>query len=373
MITIIEAKTKKQLKEFIKFPFQLYKDNPYWVPPLISDEMEAFDQNKNPVFKNAEAYFYLAYCNNKIVGRIAAIINWDEVRQLGKKKTRFGWFEVIDDVEVTELLIGKVTELGLKNHMDHIEGPMGFSNLDKVGCLTEGFDQLSTAIGWYTPPYYVTHFEKLGFKVEKKYIESEFSFEGVAYEPIKKAADLVKKRYGFKSINFTNTKEIEPYVDRMFELFNKTYVKLQSFVAISKDQIDYFKKKYIPFVNPEYIKFVEDINGDIIGFAIVMPNYAYAQQAIKGKLFPFGFLKMLHAKKNNKEAVFYLIGIAPEYQSKGVTAVIFEEYHKVFTTRGITKCIRTPELEENMAIQNLWKNFNPKITKKRCTFSRSIS
>lgn len=372
MITIIEAKTKKQLKEFIKFPFQLYKNNPYWVPPLISDEMETFDKKKNPVFKNAEAYFYLAYSNNTIVGRVASIINWDEVEQLSRKKTRFGWFEAIDDIEVTKLLIEKVTELGTKKQMDHIEGPMGFSNLDKVGFLTTGFDQLSTAIGWHTQPYYINHFEKLGFQVEKKYIESEFSFDGVPYEPIKKASDLVKKRYGFKSINFTNTKEIEPYVDRMFELFNQSYVKLQSFVVITKDQIDYFKKKYIPFVNPEYIKFVEDANGNIIAFAIVMPNYAPAQQAIKGKLFPFGFLKMLQAKKNNKEAVFYLIGIAPEYQSKGVTAVIFEEYHKVFTKRGVTKCIRTPELEENVAIQNLWKNFNPIITKRRCTFSRSL-
>ncbi|OWP83811.1 GTP cyclohydrolase [Flavobacterium davisii] len=372
MITIIEAKTKKQIKEFIKFPFQLYKNNPYWVPPLISDEMETFDKNKNPVFKNAEVHFYLAYLNNEIVGRVAAIINWDEVEQLGRKKTRFGWFEVIDNIEITKQLIEKVRALGLKNQMDHIEGPMGFSNLDKVGFLTEGYDQISTAIGWYTPSYYIKHFEELGFKVEKKYIESEFSFHEVAYEPIKKASDIVKKRYGFKSINFSNTKEIEPYVDRMFELFNKTYVKLQSFVTINKDQVNYFKKKYIPFVNPEYIKFVEDINGNIIAFAIVMPNYAPAQQAIKGKLFPFGFLKMLQAKKYNKEAVFYLIGIAPEYQSKGVTAVIFEEYHKVFTKKGVTKCVRTPELEENAAIQNLWKNFNPKITKRRCTYSKDI-
>ncbi len=176
MITIIEAKTKKEIKEFIKFPFQLYKNNSYWVPPLISDEMETFDKKKNPVFKNAEAYFYLAYLNNQIVGRVAAIINWDEVEQLGRKKIRFGWFETIDNLEVTKILIEKVTELGLIKQMDHIEGPMGFSNLDKVGFLTEGFDQTSTAIGWYTPPYYITHFEQLGFKMEKKFIESDFSF-----------------------------------------------------------------------------------------------------------------------------------------------------------------------------------------------------
>lgn len=372
MITIIEANSKKLLKEFIKFPFKLYKNNPYWVPSLISDDLETFDKTKNPVFENAEAYFYLAYRNNEIVGRVVAIINWDEVEQLGKKKTRFGWLDVVDDIEVTRALLAKVFELGKLKKMDHVEGPMGFSNLDKVGCLTEGFEEVSTAIGWYNPPYYKDHFETLGFRVEKKYIESEFPFSNIDNVPIAKAASLIKKRYGLTPVNFTSTKAIVPYVDRMFALFNESYAKLQSFVAISPRQIDYFKKKYIPFVNPEYIKFVEDKEGNVIAFGIVMPNYAGAQQQIKGKLFPFGFLKMLHAKKYNKEAVFYLIGISPEYQSKGVTAIVFDEYYKTFEAKGIVKCIRTPELEENNAIHNLWKNFNPIIHKKRCTFIKEI-
>ena len=372
MIKIVEAHTKSLIKEFVKFPFSLYKDNPYWVPPLIQDEMDSFDKTKNPIFSNAEAYFYLAYKDNKIVGRIAAIINWDEVEQLGKKKTRFGWFDTIDDVEVTKALMEKVYELGKKNQMDHVEGPMGFSNLDKVGLLIEGYDELSTAIAWYNHPYYNNHLEQLDFNIEKRYLESDFSFDNVDFAPIKKAAAIVKARYGYKSITFKNTKDIVPYVDRMFELFNDTYAKLQSFVAISQNQIDYFKKKYIPFVNPEYIKFVEDTEGNIIAFAIVMPNYAHAQKQINGKLFPFGFLKMLNAKKNNKEAVFYLIGIAPEYQSKGVTALIFEEYYKTFNEKGVTKCIRTPELEENHAIHNLWKNFNPRINKRRVTYSKPL-
>lgn len=372
MITIVEANSPKLLKEYVTFPFKLYKDNPYWVPPLISDELATFNKKENPAFQSAEAYFYLAYKNNEIVGRIAAIINWDEVRLLGKKKTRFGWFDVIDDLEVTKALLEKVTELGRKNNMEHVEGPMGFSNLDKVGLLTEGFDQLSTAIGWYNYPYYVTHLEKLGFQTEKKYIESEFKFDNVPHEPIQKASELIKKRYGYKTINFKSTKEILPYVDEMFALFNESYAKLQSFVAINQTQIAYFKKKYIPFINPEFIKFVQDAENKIIAFAIVMPNFAQAQQQIKGKLFPLGFLKMLNARKNSKEAVFYLIGISPEYQSKGVTALIFDEYYKVFKEKGIQKCIRTPELEENVAIQNLWKNFDPKIVKRRSTYKKDL-
>ena len=170
MITIKEAKTKKELTEYIKFPFSLYKDNPYWVPPIIADELESFDKTKNPAFDNAEAYFYMAYKNNELVGRITAIINWPEVNNQHKRKVRFGWFDVIDDIEVTKALLEKVYELGRKHNLEHAEGPMGFSNLDKVGVLTEGYDQIGTMITWYNHPYYVTHFEELGFQVEKQYI-----------------------------------------------------------------------------------------------------------------------------------------------------------------------------------------------------------
>lgn len=372
MITLHEAKTKKEIIEFIKFPFSLYKDNPYWVPPLIADELESFDKTKNPAFEHAEAYFYVAKSNNVIVGRVAAIINWQEVRQQGKKKTRFGWFDVIDDIEVTKALLEKVAELGRQHQMDHIEGPIGFSNLDKVGLLTKGYDQRGTMITWYNHPYYVSHLEQLGFTVEKEYIESVFPFSNVKPEHFMKASELIKKRYQLRTLNFTKTKDIMPYVDKMFDLFNTTYAKLASFVAISEVQKAYFKKKYLNFINPEYIKFVVDKDNQLIAFSIVMPNFAPALQKAKGKLFPFGFWHLLQARKHSKEVAFYLIGIAPEYQNKGVTALIFEEYYKTFSEKGIETCIRTPELLENNAIHLLWKNFDPVIHCERKTYSLKL-
>jgi hypothetical protein len=146
MITIKEALTKKEMKDYVMFSFELYKNNPYWIPPIIAEELETFDKTKNPALKTAEAHFYLAYKDNKIVGKIAAIINWEEVNLLEKRKVRFGWFDVIDDIEVTKALLNKVEELGRKHNMDHMEGPMGFSNLDKVGILSEGFDQLENIL-----------------------------------------------------------------------------------------------------------------------------------------------------------------------------------------------------------------------------------
>lgn len=372
MITIKEAISKKELKEYVLFSFELYKNNPYWIPPIISEELETFDKDINPAFQSAEAHFYLAYKGNKIVGKLAAIINWDEINILGKSKVRFGWFDVIDDIEVTKALLEKVYELGKKYNLEMVEGPIGFSNLDKVGVLVEGFDQMGNMVTWYNLPYYKDHFEKLGFSKEKEYLESEFYFKNINPEPFQKASELIKKRYQLKSLNFNKTKDIMPYVDKMFDLFNETYAKLQSFVAINETQKEYFKKKYISFINPEFIKFIVDKDDNMVAFAIVMPGFSHALKKANGKLFPFGFYHLLKARNNSKEAVFYLIGVTSEYQSKGVTAIIFDEYYKVCQAKGIETCIRTPELEENTAIHNLWKHFNSKVTKRRRTYSKRL-
>lgn len=372
MIVIKEANTKQLISDYVKFPFSLYKNHPYWVPPLIQDELETFDKTKNPAFESAEAYFYLAYKDGKIVGRIAAIINWNEVNDQQKKKVRFGWWDVIDDVEVTKALLEKVYELGKKNNLEYVEGPMGFSNLDKVGVLTEGFDEMGSMITWYNYPYYKEHLEKLGYVKEKEYLENKFPFKNVKPEFFFKVQELVKKRYGLRPLNFTKTKDIMPYVDKMFDLFNNSYADLSSFVAITDIQKEHFKKKYIGFINPEYIKFVVDKNDNLVAFSIVMPSFSHALRKAKGKLFPFGFYHLLKAKKECKEVLFYLIGVDPEYQSKGVTAIIFNEYYNTFTEKGIKDCIRTPELEDNTAIHNLWKHFDPVTFRRRRTYKKEL-
>ena len=373
MTSIKEITSKSDLKKFIKFPFSLFKDNPYWIPPIINDELEGFNKNKNPAFDNAEVHFFLAYKDHEIVGRVAGIINHIEINNQGLKKMRFGWFDVIDDIEVTQLLLDKVNEIGKQHQLEYIEGPVGFSNLDKVGVLSEGFDQIGNMITWYSYPYYIEHFEQLGYVKEKEFIESIFSFSNVDNPKVfQKAQVLIKRRYKLKSLTFRKTKELMPYVDEMFDLFNVTYEKLPTFVPITEKQKAYFKKKYISFINPEYIKFVADENDKIIAFSIVMPSFAKALQKAKGKLFPFGLYHLLNARKNSKEVLFYLIGIRPDYQNKGVTAIIFDEYYKTFKEKGIENCIRSSELEENHAIHQLWKNFNPIIYKKRRTYRKEI-
>lgn len=373
MIEIKEALSKKDLKKFVKFPFSLYKNSSSWVPPIISEELRTFDKNINPVFQDADGRFFLAYKNGNIVGRIAALINWIEVNEQGIKKVRFGWFDMIDDIEVSKALLNKVTEIGKANNLEFMEGPIGFSNLDKVGVVYEGFDHIGSMITWENHPYYVTHLESLGFKFGKGYSENKMRFVDIKPEYFSRIQQLVKKRYQLKALNFTSNKEILPYTSQMFEVFTKSHSVLSSFVDINDAQREYFKKKFIGFLNPEYVKFVLDKDNNLIGFGIVTPSYAEALQKMKGKLWPFGFKHLLHAKKQSKTVTFYLIGVLPEYQNKGITAIIFEEFYKTFSKKGITMCIRGPELDDNVAIQKLWKNFNPKIFKRRCTYVKDIA
>ena len=372
MITVKEIHSKKELKEFVKFPFKLYKDSTSWVPPIIDEEVKVLNKNENPVFDDADGRFFLAYKDHEIVGRIAALINWIEVKGQGIKKMRFGWFDFIDDFEVSKALIDKVNEIGKENNLEFMEGPVGFSNLDKVGVVTYGHDHIGNMITWHNHDYYVSHYENLGFKVEKKYSESKMLFKDIHPESFEKIQDLIKRRYKLKALSFKSNKEILPYTDQMFDVFSKSHAALSSFVEINKKQRDYFKKKFIGFLNPEYVKFVTDKDDKLIGFAIVTPSYAKALQKMNGKLWPFGIFHLLNAKKRSKWVTFYLIGILPEYQNKGITAIIFNEYYKEFAKKGVTECFRGPELEDNIAIQQIWRHFNPKIFKKRCTFRKQI-
>ncbi len=250
MITIKEVTYKNGLKKFVTFPFDLYKDCKYWVPSLIKDEMETLNPEKNPVFKNAEAYYYLAYKEKKIVGRIAVIINHLEVKEQGKKKVRFGWLDMIDDIEVTKALLEKVYEKGREHDLEYAEGPVGFSNMEKAGILTMGFQEMNTMITWYHYPYYAEHMKKLGFEKQATWVEYRLKIPEAIFEKVSKFSKIVRERYKLSVIRFKNKKEILPYVNDMFGLLNKTYNTLQTFVPIQQYQIDYYKKKVFQFYPP---------------------------------------------------------------------------------------------------------------------------
>lgn len=371
MIFIKEATSKKDIKTFVKFPFSIHKNSKYWVPPIISEEVNVFDKKKNPVLADSDVRLFLAYKNEVLVGRIAAIINWIEVNEQGLRKIRFGWMDMINDLEVTKALLSKVNSIGISQKMDYMEGPMGFSNLDKVGVLTYGYEEIGKMITWYNPPYYVDHFKKLNFKVEKEYVEHKFKVKDILFETHERLQGLIKKRYNLRALSFNKTKDVLVYADRMFDLFNDSFASLSSFVKIPDIQKDHLKKKFLSFINPEYIKFVINGSNELVAFSVIMPSYSTAFQKINGNIFPFGLYHIFKAKKS-KTVDLYLIGVRPEYQKKGVHAIIFNEFQKTFEKYKISECRITPVLADNVAMRNMWTDYKLKLTKKRCTFRKEL-
>lgn len=371
-ISVIEVKTTDQLKQFVRFPMDLYKNNPYYVPSFINDEINIWNPAENPALQYSEAKQFLAFKDNKIVGRIAVIINHKEEKELGIRKVRFGWIDFIDDFEVSKALIDTAINYAKEKNIDKIEGPMGFTNLDKAGMLTLGFDKLATMIGIYNHEYYPRHLEKLGLTKEKEWVEFELQFPEILPDKIHKFNELISQKYKLRVLKFKSKEEIIEYVDPMFDLLDETYKHLSTYTPISDEQRKTYKEKYFKLIDKDYIVCVADDADQLIAFAITMPSYSTALQKSGGKLLPFGWWHFLKAGKKNDRANFYLIGIHPDYQRRGVTSIIFKEIWKLFRKKGVKYLETNPELEENKSIQLLWQDYNPVNHKRRRTYSLNV-
>jgi len=371
-IKVKQVLNSSDLELFIKFPMELYKGNPYYVPPLINEEKSIWMKEENPALQYSEAAQFLAYKGENIVGRIAVMINHKEEKELGIRKVRFGWLDFIDDIEVSKSLINTAIEYAKSKGISKIEGPMGFTNLDKAGMLTKGFDKQATMIGIYNFDYYPKHMEQLGLVKEKEWVEFEINFPDTLPDKVEKFSRLIAEKYELELVKFKAKKDILPLVDSMFKLLDDTYKNLSTYTPITEEQIKHYKEKYFKFIDKDYIVCIKDKSGSLISFAITMPSYSKALQKAKGKLFPFGWWHLLNAGKKNDRANFYLIGIHPQYQKRGVTAIIFKEIYETFKKKGVKFLETNPELEENASIQALWQDYNPINHKRRRTYSLEI-
>ena len=371
-IKVKQVLNSSDLEFFIKFPMELYKGNPYYVPPLINEEKSIWVKEENPALQYSEAAQFLAYKGENIVGRIAVMINHKEEKDLGIRKVRFGWLDFIDDIEVSKSLINTAIEYAKSKGISKIEGPMGFTNLDKAGMLTKGFDKLATMIGIYNFDYYPKHMEQLGLVKEKEWVEFEINFPDTLPDKVEKFSNLIAEKYELELVKFKSKKDILPLVEPMFKLLDDTYKHLSTYTPITQEQIKHYKEKYFKFIDKDYIVCIKDKYGSLISFAITMPSYSKALQKAKGKLFPFGWWHLLNAGKKNDRANFYLIGIHPQYQKRGVTAIIFKEIYETFKKKGVKFLETNPELEENASIQALWQDYHPTNHKRRRTYSLEI-
>ena len=379
-IQIKRVETKKDLKQFIEFHYDLYKGNPYDVPNLYSDEVNTLSKDKNAAFDFCEAEYFLALKEGKIVGRVAAIINHKANEKWKKKDVRFGWIDFIDDIEVSRALFKAVEEYGRKKGMDDIVGPLGFTDMDPEGMLTWGFDKLGTMATIYNYEYYPQHMEKLGgWEKDNDYVEYYLVVPEKSPEKYTKIAEMVEKRYNLHVRKLTKKDIFQGgYGKKLFDLINLTYSDLYGFSELTDRQIDQYVKMYFPLADLNLVTVIEDGNKDnqLAGLGITIPSLSHAlQKCRRGRLFPFGWWHLLRAIKFHKTdgVDLLLMGFLPEYRSKGANALLFADLIPRYVDYGFKWGETQVEMESNEGVQSQWGPLDPINHKKRRCYRRSLT
>lgn len=374
-VVIKTVETKKELAAFAKFGNRLYKGHKCYVPSMPSDDMVTFDRNKNAAFEFSEAEYFLAYKNNEVVGRVAAIVNHKANKAWNVEQVRFGWFDFIDDLEVSKALLDAVISFGKSKGMKQIAGPLGFTDFDPEGMLVDGFDRMCTMALFYNHPYYPEHMKKHGYIKETGWLEYRINIPTVVPERLKKLSEVVLERYNLKLIKKTKSEVMrENYGQKIFQLINETYCNLYGFSLLSPKQIDQFVDTYLGVVNMKMLTFVENEQGELVGAALTMPSIASALQKCNGEIFPIGWWHILKSMywKPTDTLELLLIGVRPDYQNRGVNSVlcvdILENCHRM----GFKYAETNANLEDNVKIQAMWAPFEKEQHKKRWIFAKDI-
>ena len=380
-IEIKKVTTKKDLKTFIEFHYDLYKGNEYDVPNLFSDDMTTLSSDKNAAFEFCEAEYYLAYKDGKLAGRVAAIVNNRANEKWGRKSVRFGWIDFIDDIEVSRALLDAVADFGRRKGMTEVIGPLGFTDFDPEGMLTMGFDQLGTMATIYNYPYYPEHMEKLGgWEKDNDYLEFKIFVPEQVPEKMVKISEMIMKRYNLKIRTLTKKEIFDGGMGKkIFELINDTFKDLYGFSRLSEKQIEQYVDMYLPFADLNLIPIVEDWTTDehkLVGVAITIPSLSRAlQKCWRGRLWPFGWWHILRALKLHKTNIVDLemIGVLPEYRPKGVNALVFYHLIPLYNKYGIEWGESQVEMESNTNVQSQWSYFNTENHKRRRCYKKSLT
>lgn len=379
-IEIRVVKTKKEMDAFARLNYELYKDNEYAVPDMLEDMRDKFDPKKNPAYEFCESELFLAYRDGRVVGRVAALINHKANERWQCRDVRFGWIDFIDDPQVSRALLDAVADWGRQHQMTHIVGPLGFTDMDKEGMLTEGFDQLSTMDSIYNFPYYNDHMRQHGFEKETGWLEYK------VYVPVGehtaqqdkffRVAEMTQRRYGFKVRKFKSVKEIKQsgYIDKIFHIVNESYKELYGYSEMTKRQIDMYADNYLQFLDMRLVTVIETAEGEPIGIGICMPSMSRAIQKAKAKMLPFGWWHMLKALKFKHSEVLdmLLVGVLPEYQNKGANALLFADLIPIAKKMGFKWAETHHILEDNGKSQSQWVYLDTEVHKRRVAYKRAL-
>ncbi len=366
--------TKSELKKYTEFGIDLYKDNPYYVPPLIKDDVETLSPGKNPAFDHCRAKSWMAFRDGKPVGRITGIINSLVNERSGRNDVRFGFTDFIDDDEVADALFDTLARWGRDNGMTSIVGPMGFTDLDHEGMLTFGFEELGTMATIYNYPYYPIQMERMGFTPDAEWVEYRITVPDELPDQLARVGEIVKRKYGLRTIKYTSGKKIkEDYGVALFELINEAYDKLYGYSPLTPRQIQYYIDLYLPILKLENVCVIVDKADKLVGIGISMPSMSKALQKSKGRLFPTGWIHLLKAMYGHNDTVdLLLVAVSPEYQSKGVNALLFTDLLPVYIKNGYRWAESNPELADNENVQQQWKFFERRQHRRRVAFRHDI-
>lgn len=374
-VNIVKVETRKQLKNFIKFGYELYKNSPYYVPELYSDLMNTLRRDRNAAFEFCEADYFLAYRDGKIAGRIAVIINSRANEKWNTKAARFGWVDFIDDKEVVDALFETAEKWAREHGMNELQGPLGFTDFDPEGMLVEGFDRLGTMATIYNYPYYPEHMKRLGFVKDVDWIEYLMFVPEQNWDKAVRVSAIVQRKYKLSYVETKSRAELaRKYGKAVFQLLNESYSELYGFVPLSEKQIDQFIKLYLPFVDLRLISLVVDQDDNLVAVGISIYSLAEALRKAKGRLFPFGWWHLLKALfiKPPKRLDFLLVAVKPEYQSKGVFAMLFSKLLANFIEMKLVDVESNPELEDNKKMLSQWDDFDKDQHKRRRAFKKSL-
>ena len=375
-VEIKKVTTKSELKRFIRFNYEFYKGTPYSVPDLYDDMLNTFSPKKNAAFEFCEADYFLALRDGKIVGRVAAIINRRANETWNRKTVRFGWIDFVDDMEVSTALIDTVKQWGKERGMTEIEGPLGFTDMDAEGMLVEGFDQLSTMATIYNYPYYPQHMERLGLSKSADWVEMKIYVPDAIPEKHRRISEIIARRYNLHIRKLNSKKEVRQsgVAHDIFRLINDAYTPLFGYSRMTERQIDQYVKMYVPVLDLRMVSIVENEQNEIVAVGISMASLSRALQKAKGRLLPFGWYHLLKALmwKRPKVLDLLLVAVRPDYQGKGVNALLFTDLIPVYKELGFEYAESNPELEMNEKVQNQWQYFKTEQHKRRRCFKADI-
>lgn len=374
-VIINKVRTKEDLKKFIQFGIDLYEGNEYFVPPLIYDERATLNWSKNPAFDHCDANYFLAYRDNEIVGRIGVIINHKANERWNEKNARFGFVDFIDDDEVVDALFGAAESWARSRGMEKMHGPLGFTDLDHEGMLVEGFDQIGTLSTIYNYPYYVDHMERMGYVKDQDWVEFLITIPREMPERFLRASEIVKRRSGLDVKHIESKKDVLPYARDIFKLINRAYKDLYGYVELTERQIDYYVDMYIPMLRLDFLTLViRQEDNKLVGVGIGLPSIARALQKAKGRFVPSGWYHLYKALKGKGTNVLDLLMVAvdPEYQGKGLNALMFNEFIPAANRLGFEYAESNPELEINNKVHSMWNGLETKQHKRRRAFIKNL-